>query len=80
MSLSLLKVLTDIVGGVVGSMVIVALLPYVPISNALFPILVTPSGIVMLVREKQEEKALFPILVTVLGIVMLVREEQEEKA
>ena len=34
--------------------------------------LVTPSGIVMLVRLLQPENALFPILVTLSGIVMLV--------
>ena len=35
--------------------------------------LVTPLGIVMLVRLLQLENALSPMLVTPLGIVMLVR-------
>ena len=35
--------------------------------------LVTPSGIVMLVRLRQPEKAESPMLVTLSGIVMLVR-------
>ena len=38
--------------------------------------LVTLSGIVMLVRELHPEKAWSPMLVTLSGIVMLVRELQ----
>ena len=38
--------------------------------------LVTESGIVMLVRLEQPENALWPMLVTLSGIVMLVRLEQ----
>ena len=37
------------------------------------PMLLTPSGIVMLVRLGQFLKALFPMLVTLEGMVMLVR-------
>ena len=42
--------------------------------------LVTLSGIVMLVRELHLEKALLPMLVTLSGIVTLVRALQYEKA
>ncbi len=42
--------------------------------------LVTPSGIVMLVRLLQSEKAPLPMLVTLSGIVMLVRLVQLTKA
>ncbi len=42
--------------------------------------LVTPSGIVMLVRPLQSEKASSPMLVTPSGIVMLVRLVQPLKA
>ena len=35
--------------------------------------LVTPSGIVMLVRLRQQSKALFPMLVTLPGMVTLAR-------
>ena len=38
--------------------------------------LVTLSGIVMLVRLSQPKNALSPMLVTLSGIVMLVRESQ----
>jgi hypothetical protein len=38
--------------------------------------LVTLSGIVMEVREEQEEKASSPMLVTLSGIAMEVRESQ----
>jgi hypothetical protein len=38
--------------------------------------LVTPSGIVMLVKELQPSKAQAPMLVTLCGIVMLVKELQ----
>ncbi len=38
--------------------------------------LVTPSGIVMLVKELQAENALLPMLVTPSGMVMLVKELQ----
>ena len=41
--------------------------------KAFLPMLVTPSGMVMLVRLLQPEKAYSPMLVTLLGIVMLVR-------
>ena len=44
--------------------------------NASSPILVTLSGIVMLVRLSQPKNASLPILVTLSGIVMLVRLEQ----
>ena len=37
------------------------------------PMLVTPSGIVMLSRLEQLSKAASPILVTLSGIVMLLR-------
>ena len=37
------------------------------------PMLVTLSGMVMLVRPVQLENALSPMLVTLLGMVMLVR-------
>ena len=40
------------------------------------PILVTLSGIVMLVRLEQPEKAPLPMLVTLSGIEILVRLEQ----
>ena len=40
--------------------------------NALVAILVTPLGIVTLVRRAQPSNALSPILVTLLGIVTLV--------
>ena len=49
-------------------------------SKASDPILVTESGIVMLVRLLQPLKALLPILVTESGIVMLVRLLQPSKA
>ena len=42
--------------------------------------LVTLSGIVMLVRELQSENAESPMLVTLSGSVMLVRELQSENA
>lgn len=42
--------------------------------------LVTLSGIAILVREMQSEKALTPILATSSGRVMLVREGQFENA
>ena len=42
--------------------------------------LVTLSGIVMLVRLVQLKKAPFPILVTLSGIVMLVRRLHSRKA
>ena len=42
--------------------------------------LLTLSGIVMLVRAEQFAKALRPMLVTLSGIVMLLREEQPENA
>jgi hypothetical protein len=42
--------------------------------------LVTPSGIVMLVRLLQSLKAAYPMLVTPSGIVMLVRLLQFQKA
>ena len=37
---------------------------------------VTESGIVILVKESQLEKAEFPIVVTESGIVILVKESQ----
>ena len=37
---------------------------------------VTPSGIVMLIRDEQKENDSLPIDVTLSGIVMLVREVQ----
>ena len=40
------------------------------------PMLVTLSGMVMLVRPVQPSKAVAPMLVTLLGIVMLVRPVQ----
>lgn len=40
--------------------------------------LVTLSGMMMLVRESQSEKALKPISVTLSGMMMLVRESQSE--
>ena len=43
-------------------------------SKALYPILVTLFGILMLVRESQSEKAKSPILVTLSGMLILVRE------
>ena len=42
--------------------------------------LVTLSGMVMLVMLEQLEKAQSPMLVTLSGIVMLVKLEQPEKA
>ena len=42
--------------------------------------LMTPSGIAMLVRLSQRPKALSPMLVTLSGIVMLVRLLQSKKA
>jgi len=42
--------------------------------------LVTPSGIEMLVRPEHESNARNPILVTLLGIVTLVRLEQLRNA
>ena len=42
------------------------------LSNALFPIVVTLSGIVILVRLLQSENAKFPIVVTLFGIVYSV--------
>ncbi len=42
--------------------------------------LVTPSGIVILVRFEQLENADFPILVTQSGIVIFVRFEHHENA
>ena len=49
-------------------------------SNAEEPILVTLSGIVMLVRLEQYRNAEEPMLVTLSGIVMLVRLEQFSNA
>ena len=48
--------------------------------KALNPMLVTPSGIVIEVREEQAWKAKSPMLVTLLGIVIEVRPEQPLKA
>ena len=48
--------------------------------KALFPILVTLSGIFMLVKLLHPEKALFPILVTLSGIFILVKLLHPEKA
>lgn len=45
-------------------------------SKALYPILVTESGMWMLMRELQPEKALTPILVTLSGISILLSEQQ----
>ena len=42
--------------------------------------LVTLSGIVMLVKEQQPIKAYIPILVTLLGIITLVKEVQSRNA
>ena len=42
--------------------------------------LVTLSGIVMLVRDSQLEKVQSPMLVTLSGIVTLVRDVQPKKA
>ena len=42
--------------------------------------LVTPSGIVMLVRLPQPENAFIPMLVTLSGIVMLERLLQPQNA
>ena len=47
--------------------------------NASSPILVTLSGMVILVR-KQSSNAEFPILVTLSGMVILVRPEQPANA
>ena len=48
-----------------------------PLSEkALFPMLVTLLGMVMLVRAVHAEKAPYPMLVTLLGISMLVRSVQ----
>ena len=44
--------------------------------NAESPILVTPSGIVTLVKLKHAQNAYSPILVTLSGIVILSRFEQ----
>ena len=41
--------------------------------NALSPMLVTPDGILMLVRFVQSENALSPMLVTLSGMIMRVR-------
>ena len=46
--------------------------------KALFPIFVTPSGILMLVSELQLAKALSPIFVTLFGILILVSDLQYE--
>ena len=48
--------------------------------NGLYEMLVTPAGIVTLVRLVHELNAKPPILVTLLGIVMLDRFVQFEKA
>ena len=50
------------------------------VTEGIRPMLVTPSGIVMLVRLVQTRKASFPMLVTPLPIVMLVRLVQSRKA
>ena len=44
-------------------------------SNALSPMLVTPSGRIRLLKDLQQEKALFPMLVTLSGIIRLRKEE-----
>lgn len=49
-------------------------------SNALLPMLVTPAGMVMLVRVVQPWKELVLILVTPPGMAISTREEQELKA
>ena len=48
-------------------------------SHVPFPILVNPSGIVIVVRPVQPEKALFPMLVTPSGSVMDVKPVQSLK-
>jgi hypothetical protein len=45
--------------------------------KASLPIVVTPSGIVIAVREEHSWKVHSPIVVTPSGIVMVVREEQK---
>ena len=45
-------------------------------AKAPLPILVTLSGIVMLVSEEQVEKAPFPIVITLFGIAMDANDEQ----
>jgi hypothetical protein len=47
--------------------------------KAALPIDVTPSGMVMAVREEHSLKAARPIVVTVSGMVMAVREEHLQK-
>ena len=48
--------------------------------NVQSPMLVTLSGIAILVKPEQEAKALLPMLATLSGITMLVNPEQEAKA
>ena len=44
--------------------------------NACFPMLVTPSGMLILVNSAHSKNALSPMLVTLFGIVMLVKPVQ----
>jgi len=46
------------------------------LANALFPMLITLSGMAIEVRELQMENALFPMLVTPSGMAIEVREVQ----
>ena len=48
--------------------------------KAYLPMLVTPSGMVMLVSPVQPSKAELPMFVTLVGMVMLVRLLRPEKA
>ena len=65
------------VGGVLSNIVMTEPAVSVPIERkALFPMLVTPCGIVMDARDVQFWKALLPMLVTPCGIVMDARDVQ----
>ena len=48
--------------------------------NTLSPMLVTPSGMLMLVRDSHQENAEFPMFVTLSGMLMLVRDLHQENA
>ena len=71
-----LNVIEAIVGGVVGFIVIVALLVDEPILKAFEPIVVTFAGIVNSVNALQLLNVFTPIFVILSGILIDVNEEQ----
>ncbi|MCM8873070.1 MAG: hypothetical protein NDJ65_07330 [Paludibacteraceae bacterium] len=72
-----IKVLSPIADNVLGIFISSNFIQY---PKAPFPMLVTPSGIVTLVKPLQWKNAELPMLVTPFGMVMLVSPSQLENA